>query len=139
MSKWDSAEEFKEFIAENKISNVRVANLFGIHRDTVQKWLSKDRVPVGVLDSLRGMDLKTYTFKRDFALALEFAGATDEDFCALVGVSVSTIKTWKSDGFVPKWAVTILKQKRAIKLLREGKAKVERELEIALRKINDSD
>ena len=74
MSKWESAEEFKSFIDERGISNIKVSILLGRSRDTVQKWLRAERVPVGVLDTLRGMDLTTYRFDRDFAVPMEMDG-----------------------------------------------------------------
>jgi DNA-binding transcriptional regulator YiaG len=123
MSKWESAEEFKSFIDERGISNIKVSILLGRSRDTVQKWLRAERVPVGVLDTLRGMDLTAYRFDRDFAVPMEMDGMSRDEFCALTGVAASELEKWKSDGFVPKWAVVILRQQRELKRLVKNEAK----------------
>lgn len=117
-SKCVEADEFKVFLTERGINNTKASLLLGVHRDTVQKWLHKNRVPVGTLEALRNMDLKLYRYTADFSIALDRGKLSNERFCQLAGIPAATLVKWKSDDMVPKWALTIARQHLTIHLMK---------------------
>ena len=119
MAEYDNTDELKKFLSESKISNTRASQLLGIHRDTIQKWLKNHKIPLGTLEALRSIDLTHYQYNRDFALPLSFLNMTSDEFCKLTGIPITTLKAWKTEKFVPKWAVMFLKQRKVIKALQQ--------------------